>query len=379
MDFKGAPSPTSPATPNLASPRQRARVPVLTVLTGEMSGRLFRLESQSAVIGRLPECEIQFSDSGVSRMHARLEVSSIGVVVVDLGSTNGTFVNGKTVTHQALKDGDKVQIGSVAVLRFNRQDELDQAFHRQQFEKMTRDPLTGCHNRLYFDEELRREMAFAQRKDAHLSLALVDVDHFKRVNDTHGHGVGDAVLRRLSELLYKHLRTYDVLGRYGGEEFVALLRDAELAGAAVVAERLRSSVASQPFVVDGVPIAVTVSIGVASATELRSNDPQTVMHLADQRLYAAKAGGRNRVVSTGNGGALSATQPVDRDSAMAAISARLATMGKTAPHPGVPTDPRERDIELAQLLTAPTSTHAQTIHGASDVTMHDLPDDLPGA
>ncbi len=322
MNFRGESKPTNPAMPALPASLSVARVPVLTILIGEMPGRIFRLEGESMVIGRLPECEVQLGEGGVSRMHARIAVSSLGVDIYDLSSTNGTFVNGERISQHPLRNGDKIRFGSTAVLRFNLQDELDEAFQREQFQKMTRDPLTGCHNRLYFDEALKRENAFAKRNGADLSLAMIDVDHFKYVNDTHGHSVGDLVLRELGQILYGQLRTYDILGRYGGEEFVALLRDAKMAGASVVAERLRAAVAASPFDIDGVSVPITVSVGVASASELPTRDPQALMRLADHRLYAAKTAGRNRVVSTGGDAARSRTEPVDQAAARAAIALR---------------------------------------------------------
>lgn len=327
MDFRGEPKPTNPAMPAIPATQGQQRIPVLTMIVGEMPGRMFRVDEAEMVIGRVPECDVQLTDAGVSRMHAQLEQNAFGVEVVDLGSTNGTFVNGDRVERCTLRDGDKVQLGSTVVLRFNLQDALDEAFQRQQFEQMTRDPLTGCHNRLYFDEELRREVAFSRRMDASLCLLVVDVDLFKVVNDTHGHSVGDDVLRQLGQVLYGQLRGYDVLARYGGEEFVALLRGASLDHATTVAERLRLAVKAHDF---GPPdpsdadssLSVTVSIGIAAVEEVPDGEADDLFRLADNRLYTAKGTGRDRVCWGGPEPVSALTQPVDIEATRLAIQER---------------------------------------------------------
>ncbi|MCO4763551.1 MAG: GGDEF domain-containing protein [Myxococcales bacterium] len=349
MDFEDKPRPTNPGTPILPALQEQARIPVLTVLVGDMPGRMYRIEGNSVVLGRLPECEIQLSDDGVSRMHARIELGPLGFDVVDLESTNGTFVNGHPVSRCPVRDGDKVQCGSTAVLRFNLQDALDEAFQQQQFEQMTRDTLTECHNRLYFDEELRRESAFARRKGAQLSLAVIDVDHFKRVNDTHGHSIGDLVLREMGQRLQTEMRAYDLLARYGGEEFVALLRDADLEDAKVVAERLRLSVCNEPFKFEGLSIPISVSIGVASAKELPKNDPDALFRLADNRLYVAKGDGRNRVCSSERPAPIQHTQPVDRAEALAAIARRKNSMASARATQATAQHERSTGIRASQL------------------------------
>jgi diguanylate cyclase (GGDEF)-like protein len=156
-----------------------------------------------------------------------------------------------------------------------------------------RDPLTGIGNRTALESTLDREIALARRHSQPLSLIVIDIDLFKQVNDHHGHTIGDAVLRTVARTMNEVLRGDDLLFRFGGEEFVALLRGTPLDGAAVVAERLRAAVASTTCPCEGRDIKVTVSLGVAT---LHEDDGDTLFDRADHALYQAKQQGRNRVV-----------------------------------------------------------------------------------
>ncbi|GGE36685.1 hypothetical protein GCM10007421_08190 [Halopseudomonas oceani] len=156
------------------------------------------------------------------------------------------------------------------------------------------DPLTGAYNRRYLFELLSAEYARARRSAAAISVLLIDLDHFKRVNDNYGHDAGDAVLREFVERARNSVRSSDRICRYGGEEFVVLLPDCEAEGAMVLAERLRLSVAATPIQHAGHTILVTVSIGVAMLSS--TDTEQSLLKRADQALYRAKNDGRNRSV-----------------------------------------------------------------------------------
>ncbi len=164
------------------------------------------------------------------------------------------------------------------------------------------DALTGVYNRRYIDRRLLEEIGRARRQGYEISLMYLDIDLFKNVNDSYGHPAGDEVLREMARRIQSELRVSDALARFGGEEFVVLLIDASLDSAAVVAERIKASVAGKPFVLcDGTSIAMTASLGVASATQADHVDAAEIMAKkliakADHALYAAKAGGRNKVV-----------------------------------------------------------------------------------
>jgi len=166
------------------------------------------------------------------------------------------------------------------------------------------DALTGVYNRRYMDRRLVEEIARARRQSYRISCMYIDVDYFKQVNDTWGHGCGDEVLREVAARIKAELRISDALARFGGEEFVVLLIDADLNSASMVADRIRASVANQPFVIGaGTMLSVSVSIGVATLDDFERDHAiegvaQQLVAQADQALYQAKEGGRNRVVAS---------------------------------------------------------------------------------
>jgi diguanylate cyclase (GGDEF)-like protein len=164
------------------------------------------------------------------------------------------------------------------------------------FELTVRDPLTRAYNRRYLMPHLRSELSFAARQGMSLAVLIVDIDFFKRVNDAHGHAVGDAVLQLVANTIQRLLRPYDVLCRYGGEEFVVVARDTSLRNAEILAQRIRNHVENVRFDVDGGTDAVTVSVGVtAVAPQTGSEDADALLIAADDALYVAKEAGRNRV------------------------------------------------------------------------------------
>lgn len=143
------------------------------------------------------------------------------------------------------------------------------------------------------------ELSYAGRHNTEASVLMFDVDHFKRVNDTHGHLAGDEVLRNLAKTTSRLLRTEDVFARYGGEEFIVLLRGVPIRGAHRAGERLRTAIEAAPAKCDGQTIEATISVGCASLACCRKLDGDTLIATADRRLYTAKRAGRNRVVSEG--------------------------------------------------------------------------------
>ena len=155
------------------------------------------------------------------------------------------------------------------------------------------DRLTGLWNRGWLLDELARELRRNLRERAPLALVMADVDYFKRINDTHGHSVGDAVLRQIGQRIQSTLRVSDSVGRYGGEEFLLLLPRADINGGRDVAERVRSIVAAEPIVESSVRLNVTMSLGVACGDPGATDE--SLIQAADQALYRAKANGRNRV------------------------------------------------------------------------------------
>lgn len=159
------------------------------------------------------------------------------------------------------------------------------------------DALTGLWNRGYLNDRLAVEMSVLERKDLPVAVAMVDIDHFKPVNDTYGHPFGDAVIQRIAEVLGNMSRDSDVVCRYGGEEFAIILRDTPSAGAVTVAERMRKAVETLQLTCGKTPVPVTVSIGVAGSDRVgnATDSGEHLLEAADRALYRAKEAGRNRV------------------------------------------------------------------------------------
>ena len=245
------------------------------------------------VLGRDEGCPVRLPADDVSRRHARVAPAEGGHVVEDLGSTNGTWVNGERVARRRLAGGDRVRIGPY-VARFVPAGDTAAG----EIEALARlalcDPLTGLANRRAFEDALAQEVARAAAAGAPLAVVALDVDHFKRVNDAHGHAVGDAVLAEVAARAHAALRGGDLLARVGGEEFAAILPGASLAQAREAAERIRARIAAAPILAAGASLAVTASLGCASLSpDDRGGD--SLLARADARLYEAKAAGRDRV------------------------------------------------------------------------------------
>jgi diguanylate cyclase (GGDEF)-like protein len=214
--------------------------------------------------------------------------------VADLGSTNGTYVNDESVLERRLRDGDQVRIGR-SILKFMTGENVEVHYHEEIYRLMTVDGLTQIYNRRYFNEALEREANRAKRYERVLSLIAFDIDHFKDVNDTHGHLVGDNLLRHLALGVKSRLRREDIFARTGGEEFAILLPEVAVEGARITAEKVRAIVESTPLKYENEVVRCTVSLGI-SVMLPDDASPEELYKRADERLYEAKQGGRNRVV-----------------------------------------------------------------------------------
>lgn len=184
-----------------------------------------------------------------------------------------------------------------SMLRIKRlQDELEEK--NRELERLSiSDGLTGLFNHRHIHGLLHEEFERADRTGEKLTVAMFDLDRFKLVNDTHGHQAGDRVLEQLADILRESAREIDRLGRYGGEEFMALLPETDAEEGLVFVERVRREVARTPFQIGrDEPLHMTISAGIATYPHESIHDPETLVRFADEALYAAKAGGRNRVV-----------------------------------------------------------------------------------
>jgi diguanylate cyclase (GGDEF)-like protein len=284
------------------------RRPALVFLRGELLAAPIPLERSEIVLGRALEADIRINDPRASRLHARISVAhETGAPPVyqltDLGSTNGTLLNGRPVVEATLHDGDKITIGE-HLLRFELLDDVDREYQRQIYRLLAHDELTGLLTSKSFFSELRREASRAEADGRPFCVLMMDLDHFKQVNDTYGHLVGSQTLEEVGGLITRALRAGDVAARFGGEEFAAFLLDADAAQAHVAAERVRTTIEAHTFAAvrrgasaELTPgFHITISVGIASFPH-DARDPIELIELADTALYRAKQSGRNRVVA----------------------------------------------------------------------------------
>jgi two-component system cell cycle response regulator len=281
----------------MLSPQGAQRAAYFIVINGRAMGKMFKLASDRVVVGRHATNEIIVDDEGVSRRHALVERNALGLILVDNQSTNGVFVNGTKISRHILQDGDRVQLGSSTILKFSFQDEVEERAHKTLYDSATRDGLTSCFNKKYFADQLKTEFAFYFRHNDPLSLALFDIDFFKKLNDGYGHQAGDFVLKQLAALVQKQLRTEDIFARYGGEEFGIIFKGTDGEKAFMVMERIRRQLEQHQFMYDGQRLPVTISIGVATLEGQNFPNPKALVKAADDYLYKAKGAGRNRTES----------------------------------------------------------------------------------
>ena len=302
---KVAPEPINP-TESVAGDVPVRRHPVLVVIDGKRVTKRHVLEKRETLMGRDKGADLVFHDSKISRLHAKITWENLeehenepSCLLEDLRSRNGTTVNGHKITRHILRDGDRILLGST-VIGFYIKDDHELSLDEQLLAMATTDSLTGLANRLYFQTEARREFDRARRYGRPLSLIIVDLDHFKQVNDTYGHAAGDALLRQFAGILVVTMREGDVIGRLGGEEFGILLPETEMEGALSSANRLREVVDEHTFRYENISIHITISLGAAQYAPHHTNRLD-FFESADKALYRAKSEGRNRVcVALGN-------------------------------------------------------------------------------
>jgi two-component system, cell cycle response regulator len=268
---------------------------VLIYPPGPDMGKRFPLDRPEFVLGRGTDCDIQVDRDSVSRRHARVYQHSEGAwIVQDLGSTNGSYVNDQPIQTSNLGDGDFLKIGA-AIFKFLTGDNVEMSYHEEIYRMTIVDGLTGVHNKRYFQEFLDREMSRCVRYGRPLALAMFDIDHFKLINDRHGHLTGDYVLKELAKRLTTRIRREELLARYGGEEFAAVLPETGREGALEFGESIRQIVAKDPFEFEGDRISVTISIGIA-VMDREPIELGSFVKAADENLYRAKRNGRNQVI-----------------------------------------------------------------------------------
>ncbi|MCB1922525.1 MAG: diguanylate cyclase [Gammaproteobacteria bacterium] len=269
--------------------------PYLVIVSGKDQGRSFALTAARTSFGRSEDAEIVLADPRVSRQHGALLVEGDRVELLDLDSTNGCYVDGIKVERVPIDPNARIRVGSTVMkVEFKLASEIDA--ENRLYEAATTDPLTGLLNRRAFVERAEQEIGRSRRKGKPISLVMCDVDHFKRINDDFGHPAGDLVLKDLATILQSQVRIDDLLARFGGEEFVLLLRNTTAEVAGEFAERMRVTVESHRFMFDDKLVAVTLSMGIKCGG-MGSASLEALIHGADTALYQAKEAGRNRVVN----------------------------------------------------------------------------------
>jgi diguanylate cyclase (GGDEF)-like protein len=265
----------------------------LVVIYGDELGKKYNLQATSLMLGRSSKCDIQIDQESISRNHSKIVNTGKSLLIRDLGSTNGTYVNDEPIEEHVLRDGDFIKIGRT-IFKFLTGGNIENAYHEEIYRLTTIDGLTQISNKRNFTETLEREVARAHRYQRALSLVMFDIDFFKNINDTYGHLAGDYVLKQLASTVKTKIRREDLFARYGGEEFSIVLPEIALGPSLVFAEKVRQLIEQHEFRFENTRIAVTISMGVASVSE-QVRDVEGLVRAADEQMYAAKSQGRNRV------------------------------------------------------------------------------------
>ncbi len=259
-------------------------------------GKRFVLDVSPMRVGRGAENHIVLEGDSVSRKHVHFEQRAATWWAVDDNSTNGTYVNDdQIVREQPLSNGDRIKVGPTIFKYLSGQD-VEAQYHEEIYRMTIIDGLTQAHVKRYLLEALEKEIIRARRHQRELSFMMFDIDHFKKINDYHGHLAGDFVLKELARIVQGRIRRDEVFARYGGEEFAIVLPETSLDGGRALAEGLREKVEQSRFVFQNELIKVTISVGVAELAESDRSGTELIKR-ADEKLYEAKRGGRNRVVA----------------------------------------------------------------------------------
>ncbi|KFN44601.1 GGDEF domain-containing protein [Arenimonas oryziterrae] len=280
---------TAVSAPLLNGPRSACVI----VIHGESLGKRADIEDTPVIIGRSEEADLHIPNKSVSRQHCEIWRVGDSYRLRDLKATNRTRVNDEPVTEGELADGDHITLGE-SVLKFISHSSVEARYHEEVYQLATHDALTELYNRRHFIDLVDKEIARAVRHRRSLVMCIIDVDHFKPINDKYGHIAGDGVLRQIAGLISSFVRGEDVAARIGGEEFAVLLPESDLDAALAFSERLREAVELTDFVINGEVQRMTISIGLAAISDAR-RERVPLMHAADVALYRAKGEGRNRV------------------------------------------------------------------------------------
>jgi len=281
--------------------RSDARRPYLLVIAGAHVGELHKLTEERTILGRGPTAHLRLASDGVSREHAELVVEGGRLHVNDLGSTNGTFVNGARADGRELRDGDKISIGTATFLVFTHQDGIESDYQRGRARSVGRDPGTSAWKRDVFVERLCEEVSFSRRHAAPLTLLVWELDGFAAIEDRIGPAAAATVVAAAAREASRALAADDVLALVGPGRFAVACRQTEQAVARERAERVRAAVAEALFVApapSASTLRLTVSVGGATCGPGKDRSDQAsaaLMQAAIEALARAASDGGDRV------------------------------------------------------------------------------------
>lgn len=267
----------------------------LTVTQGENQGRRLKLGDVPVTLGRSADCDFRLLNRAISRLHCRVWRDNSGFWVRDLNSTNKTYLNDRPVVEARLKDGDFITVGGT-VVQFTQEQDVDHAAQSEFFDLVSHDQLTGLSQRRVFEQSLEQEIARSTRRNREFVLAIVDIDELSRINREWGKAAGDDVLKQVAKALKAGLREEDLLCRFGGGEFAAMLPETGLEEAEKMLNAVRSAIANVEFFIAGQSRHASVSIG-ALLWKPEFKTAAITIERAEVKLKAAKEGGRNRIAS----------------------------------------------------------------------------------
>lgn len=268
---------------------------VLRIHPVDAGAGLISIDSQPFVFGREKSCSVTIQDDSASRRHSEIVQQGDDWYIVDLNSTNGTWVNEQRIQSQKLHAGDCIRVGRWTYKYFDKEN-MEASYHESVYQMMTQDSLTGAWNRRYLDDVLKREICHHKRTGQPICLLMIDLDHFKTINDEHGHQVGDDVLAEFGKRIQSCIRVSDIFCRFGGDEFAVLMVNSDRQSSGVVCDRIMKSINSEPFATSVGDIECSISCGFAQCTIDNSLTVEEFIALADKRLYEAKKTGRQKII-----------------------------------------------------------------------------------